>query len=115
MGKPSYSKPPTQAFAEMVEAEDYVPSTVVGQADDKELSEDGYVNVSAEYRNYANATDKPRNGDEGAESDIEDRQLADDVDPDKGATPEVPEDAEEDEENDEDEESDSNPFSTPLP
>lgn len=98
--EPTYSKPPTQAFAEAVAEDDYQAPTVKAKGEDPTLSDDGFVNVAPEYRNFANETDKPLVGDEGAEADIESAYVADDADYNKGATDngESGEDDEDDEE-----------------
>lgn len=85
---PVYTDPPTKAWAEESEKEDYLPPTVKAKPEDQELSKDGFINVGAEYRNFANETDKPLVGDEGPEADIELRHLDDDYDEDAGATAE---------------------------
>lgn len=85
---PQYVDPPTKAWAEEAEKDDYVAPTVKAKPEDQELSDDGFINVGAEYRNFANETDKPLVGDDGPEAQIEERHLKDDYDETKGATPE---------------------------
>lgn len=82
--EPTYSKPTSQEYAERVTSEDYVPDTVLNKGEDPKQSDDGFVNVGSEYRNYANEVDKPRIGEEGAEAAIESEYVAEDADYDKG-------------------------------
>lgn len=116
--KPNYTKPSSQVSAERVTAADYVPESVLVKGTDPVLSDNGFVNVSTEYQNFANATDKPLVGEEGAEAEIELGYLSDDVDHAKGATAEG--DSSDESEDDEESEpapapssSPSNPYSPP--
>lgn len=109
--EPTYTKPASQQYAERVTSEDYVPDTVLQKGEDPKQSDDGFVNVGAEYRNFANEVDKPRIGEEGAEAAIESEYVAEDADYDKGGPDEGEPDVESDD--GELEESGSSTSSTP--
>ena len=73
--------------------EDYVPPGVVGRASDAQKSENGYVGVDPIYQNFVDETHQPGIPDEGAEAEIWQTFVSEDVDTSLMATPESVSDA----------------------
>lgn len=91
MAKAQYSKPTSQVDLEARQKSDYVPSTVLNQGSDPELSENGYVGVDPIYQNAANVTEQPIEASGGAEAKVFDQYLSETAE-----YPELPEDEDDD-------------------
>ena len=121
MAKPQYTKPTDQIELERRLKGDYVPSSVLLQGTDPDVSDNGYVGVSPEYQTYANETEAPLKAD-GVVGKAFDEYLSDDVDFTKAATDDGQRPTEEEQKEKEDEQSTKNPTkpsptapSTPTP
>lgn len=101
MGKPNYEKPTSQVDLEQRLKKDDVPNGTLVHGTTPEPSDNGYVNVDPIYQNYANPTEQPLRAESGVQKKIEEGLYADDVDLEKGATPEGEADADEEGEGDE--------------
>ena len=108
MAKPTYTKPTSQLDLEERQAKDYRNPSELIKGEDIGPSDNGFIGVDPVYQNFANETDKPLVGEKGAEAEIEKKYLSDDVDADKGATPEGESEAE-----DKDEKSTTTPSTSP--
>lgn len=80
MAKAQYSKPASELDLEARQKKDYQPSSVVGQAQDPQVSDNGYVAVDPIYQNHANDTEAPVKAEGGAEAKVFEDHLAEDAD-----------------------------------
>lgn len=89
MAKASYTKPSSEVWAEEVASGKYdAEHSRVNRGDDAGLSDDGFIAVSPEYRNFADPIHKPYQGEGKVGTELEAQFLEDDADNDKGATDE---------------------------
>lgn len=98
MAKARYSEPTSTTDLKARQKDDYVPASVKVVGEDSELSDNGYVGVSAEYQNYANLTEAPIKAEKGPEAKVFENFVDEDADYKSAAAPEGERDADDDEE-----------------
>lgn len=76
----NYEKPTVLLDLEARQEAGWQPATVKKVGQDAEVSKDGFIGVDQIYRNFANETEAPMTGDEGAEAKVEEAYYSDDVD-----------------------------------
>jgi hypothetical protein len=94
MAKPQYQESSASLDAKERAKKDFKPASQLQKGVDPALSEDGFIGVSSEYRNYADEKFAPLASEKGVEADLEGALLADDVDIKKGAPAEGESEAE---------------------